>query len=428
MKTKNYVYYSPEFLLFIPIKKLTDGELDEFYEYLEVKLQNKGKLISGLDYIGLLVNKFIDTDHLKTLNKEVEAITEEDKFGVMTLLFELIVQVYPVLAFDKVSDLLNELNMLDDKPESVTFKATMSMDDFVLLEGNLKEKVIGQEEPIRVAIDSLKTICAGLETFTSMFFIGPTGVGKTELSKAIAQEFTGMNRFLKINCAEYSTKHEYSKLIGSPPGYVGHDGDGILTTKAEESSRWVILFDEIEKADDKLFDLLLSLLDEGKLTDSKGKTLDFTNSIFLFTSNIGLQDNVGKIDIGFNSQEYTYDDSKANIQEAFEHRFKPEFINRLDNVIHFNMLNRENAKLITRKKLKKLPLKITTPLVSHIVENSFSNLYGARNINRYIRNNVTSKIADCILTEKLKDVENLKLIPKIVKGEITILPAKSLSQ
>ena len=126
----------------------------------------------------------------------------------------------------------------------------------------------------------------------SLFFIGPTGVGKTEMARILADEYLGgQKKLLKINCGEYSNSHEYAKLIGSPPGYIGHNEKGILTERAEESNEWVILFDEIEKAHPKFYNLLLNLLDEGNVTDSRGTVLDFSKSIILFTSNVGIIDN-----------------------------------------------------------------------------------------------------------------------------------------
>ena len=202
---------------------------------------------------------------------------------------------------------------------------------------------------------------------------------------------------LKINCGEYSNSHEYAKLIGSPPGYIGHNEKGILSERAEKSNEWVIVFDEIEKAHDKLFDLLLNLMDEGTITDSHGTELDFTNSLLLFTSNIGLKEYVGKNSLGFGETQLTYENSKSAIEDAYKDKFSPEFRNRLDSVIYFNALNKDDAEKIVRLQLKALPIRVTKKLVNFVTENAFSEEYGARNIKRFIKNNISIKIADEIL-------------------------------
>ena len=217
-------------------------------------------------------------------------------------------------------------------------------------------------------------------------------------------------RLLKINCGEYSNSHEYSKLIGSPPGYIGHNEKGILSERAEKSSEWVIVFDEIEKAHDKLFDLLLNLMDEGTITDSHGTELDFTSSLLLFTSNIGLKEYVGKNSLGFGDTKCTYENSINVIEEAFKDKFSPEFRNRLDSVIYFNALNKSDAEKIVRLQLKVLPIRVTKKLVDFVIDNAFCAEYGARNIKRFIKNNISIKIADEILkgddSKKYKPIFN----------------------
>jgi ATP-dependent Clp protease ATP-binding subunit ClpA len=157
------------------------------------------------------------------------------------------------------------------------------------------------------------------------------------------------------------------------------------------------VFDEIEKAHDKLFDLLLNLMDEGTITDSHGTDLDFSNSLLLFTSNIGLKEYVGQQSLGFGENTMTYDNSKSNIEKAYQDKFSPEFRNRLDSVIYFNALNKDDAEKIVRLQLKELPIRVTKKLVDFVTDNAFSEEYGARNIKRFIKNNISIKIADEIL-------------------------------
>jgi len=288
----------------------------------------------------------------------------------------------------------------------------MTFKDFSGIEEQIKKLIVGQDEPIIEIMKQLRLMKSGLCDNSNLFFIGPTGVGKTELAKILSDKVLGSRKkLLKINCGEYSNSHEYSKLIGSPPGYIGHNEKGILSERAEKSNEWVIVFDEIEKGHSKLFDLLLNLMDEGTITDSHGVELDFTNSLIVFTSNIGLQDNVGKTLVGFNGEPKSYASAKDDIQQAFKDRFAPEFINRLDSVVYFNALNKSDAEKIVRLQLKELPIRVTKKLVTYVTNKAFSEEYGARNIKRFIKNNISIKIADEILKGD-KDVKYKALFKK----------------
>ena len=176
--------------------------------------------------------------------------------------------------------------------KSKTPKMPRTVKDLQKLEDSLNKLVIGQGEAVKATVDAIKLMVTGLADFSTLFFVGPTGNGKTRLAKVLSDIYY-KDRFFKVNCGEYSSAHEYAKLIGSPPGYIGHTEKSVLTEKAEISNSWIFLFDEIEKAHPKFYDFLLNLLDEGKLTDSNGKVLDFSKSIFIFTSNKGMAE--GKI-------------------------------------------------------------------------------------------------------------------------------------
>lgn len=422
-KEKVYTVFIPEIASFIGVRKFDDNELLIVSE--EIKSKFKNNKLEFDDYVNFIVKKFIPSSILTQIRKYFMEGTLDNDFKY-DFLYHSLVRVYPSLDVNNISDLINSLAdeetyIKGSSSTSMFNGSVMKKKDLSRIEKDINSTVIGQESALSEVLNSLKLIGTGLETFTSMFFIGPTGVGKTEMSKAIADNFSGKERYFKINCGEYSAKHEYAKLIGSPPGYIGHDTDGILTSKATESSRWILVFDEIEKANEKLFDLLLALLDEGKITDNQGRVLDFSNSIFIFTSNIGLQDNVGVRSIGFgNEEESTYEDSLEGIEKSFKEKFKPEFINRLDSVVYFNTLSKEDASEIAKIHLKKLPIKITKPLVDLIVDNSFSTEYGARNIKRYIKNNITSMMADVILEEG-QLAKGYK--PIVKKGELITLQA-----
>ena len=292
-----------------------------------------------------------------------------------------------------------------------------SLADIKKVEKYLKSNIIGQDPAIRTVVDALKVGVAGLSEFTSFFFIGPTGVGKTKLAKELAKKYSA--NFFKINCAEYAGKHEYSKLIGAPPGYVGHSESSLLGEKADLSNCWVFLFDEIEKADPKFYDFLLSLLDEGKCTDNMGRILDFSKSIFIFTSNQGLGDSrLGERRLGFDSEVITYSQSKEGILRSIKKTFNPEFLNRLDYTVFFSEIDRAAAKKIASLELKTLPVKRTAALLNYIVKEAYSIEYGARNISKFIKNDICLKLADTILESSNKE-NKVNLVPRFDKGELT---------
>tara|TARA_R110000751_G_scaffold72882_1_gene147562 strand:+ start:943 stop:2160 length:1218 start_codon:yes stop_codon:yes gene_type:complete len=375
-----YIVYDSQLDKFVKIKKLKEEELVKCIESYATFLTGKDVGIS--DYIKKLIVEFIP--HHKTY--DIDECAES--------LFECIVEVYPGLQIEFVCKHLNE--SLDENANAPVVVKTLKQINAI--KARITKKLIGQDDALEKCLNAIKLVSSGLEKYISLFFIGPTGVGKTELARLLASEYLGSNKkLLKINCGEYSNSHEYAKLVGSPPGYIGHNEKGILTEKASQSSEWIICFDEIEKAHDKLIDLLLNLLDEGKITDSHGTELDFEKSIFVFTSNVGLKGNLGRKQVGFDATEVSYEEAKSEIQNEFENKFSPEFRNRLDGVIHFNQLNKSDVSIIAKNHLKKLPIKMSKRLVNYVVDNSFSPEFGARNIKRYIKNNITVKVAEKIL-------------------------------
>lgn len=387
-----FIVYSHTLDRFIPIKKLSEPDLDDLVkQIIEVITTPKFSITEYVSFI--LANLVVGYDFIKK---------ECDEDGAPEALFECVIEIYQGFSLEMINKTVNSYIEASESPimegkkrKALTFK------DFSGIEEQIKKEIVGQDKPITEAMRHLRLMKSGLCDNSNLFFIGPTGVGKTELAKVLADKVLGDRRkLIKINCGEYSNPHEYSKLIGSPPGYIGHNEGGILTERAEKSNEWVIVFDEIEKGHAKLFDLLLNLMDEGTITDSHGTELDFTNSLLVFTSNIGLHETVGIREIGFDKGAKTYESSKDEIQAAFKDRFSPEFINRLDSVIYFNALNKSDAEKIVRLQLKKLPIKITKKLVDYITDNAFSVEYGARNVKRFIKNNISIKIADEILNGK----------------------------
>ena len=386
MKKKDkYTVYNAQLDQFVRVAILDDDDMDTIFEGIRERVLKPDYHIT--DYIRYIATHCVhDTLPLINANKGTD---------IMESLFDNVLDVYPCFSVDNAMRVLNisEEDKGSKKPTEYTLK------EIEKLSRRLKRKLIGQDSAVDEVIKAVKLVNSGLEKSLSLFFIGPTGVGKTELARLLSTEYLGSKKkLLKINCGEYSGAHEYSKLIGSPPGYIGHNEKGILTEKAEESSEWVILFDEIEKAHPKFYDLLLNLLDEGSVTDSRGTVLDFSNSIILFTSNVGIHENVGKAQLGFGGDITEYNSVRTDIEKAYKDKFSPEFRNRLDGLVHFNQLTKEDAGKIAKIQLSKLPLYQSSKLTNYVITNSFSREYGARNIQRFIKNNISVKIADKILS------------------------------
>ena len=309
--------------------------------------------------------------------------------------------------------------MFSGTQEQVVRLGLTDLKDLEYFSKYLKKNIIGQDEAVESVIDSLKLIVAGLSKTASFFFVGPTGVGKTQLGRLLGKKYSG--NFMKINCAEYSGGHEYAKLIGSPPGYVGHSDQSLLAEKAEKSNRWVFLFDEIEKAHPKFYDFLLSMLDDGTVTDNMGKVLDFSESIFIFTSNQGMHGLKFGPTMGFGDEELHYKDVKDKIRDSVKKHFSPEFLNRLDHFVNFNALSKEDVRKIVSLELKGVPVRRHRTLVDYIIENSFSEEYGARNIQRFIKTDVMVKVAQAILERKVPKKRGSLYTPKIIDDELHIV-------
>lgn len=288
------------------------------------------------------------------------------------------------------------------------------------LEKELHKRVIGQEEAVKAVAQAVKRGRVGLKDpnrpIGSFLFLGPTGVGKTELSKALAEAVFGSEQaMIRVDMSEYMEKHSVSKLIGSPPGYVGYEEGGQLSEKVRRNPYSVLLFDEIEKAHPDVFNILLQVLDDGHITDAHGRKVDFKQTIIIMTSNAGAQAIMEPKRLGFMSdsdEKKDYERMKSGVMEEVRRIFKPEFLNRIDEIMVFHVLNKENIKKIVTILLKTLEkrckeqmditLTVTGSVKEYLAETGFDSKYGARPLRRAIQSRIEDKLANEILEGKIK--------------------------
>ena len=294
------------------------------------------------------------------------------------------------------------------------------------LDKTLKERVIGQDEAVESLARAIKRARVGLKDenrpIGSFMFLGPTGVGKTELTKALAENLFGNeNAMIRFDMSEYMEPHSVSKLIGSPPGYVGYKEGGRLTEQVRRKPYSIVLFDEIEKAHPDVFNMLLQILDDGRLTDSTGRTVNFKNTVIIMTSNVGARNIVEHHTIGFANKDdkiKDYEKSKKEVMSELKKTFRPEFLNRLDEIIVFNKLDETSIEKITKLMLKdfelrikdkNIKLKIDDEIIKHLSKIGFDDTYGARPLRRAIQSNIEDLFAEAILDKKIKDGDTVSV-------------------
>ena len=294
---------------------------------------------------------------------------------------------------------------------------------FLRLEEELGRRVIGQSEAVKAVSRAIRRARAGLNDANrplgSFIFVGPTGVGKTELSKALAEcLFDDERNLIRIDMSEYMEKHSVAKLIGAPPGYVGFDEAGQLTEKVRRKPYSVVLFDEIEKAHPDIFNLMLQILDDGRLTDSKGRVVNFKNTIIIMTSNVGASEakSVSALGFGGSSPADEYEKMSDRIKEALKERFKPEFLNRVDDIVVFSKLGKADAEKIVSilldglgKRLENMgvSLKVTRSALDYITESGYDNEYGARPLKRNIQKLVEDRLSEEVLKGNILEGETV---------------------
>lgn len=292
---------------------------------------------------------------------------------------------------------------------------TEESDKLLQMEKHLGDRVVGQEEAVRAVSNAIRRSRAGIKEenrpIGSFIFLGPTGVGKTELAKALAEfMFDDDNAMVRIDMSEYMEQHSVARLIGSPPGYVGYEEGGQLTEAVRRHPYTVILLDEVEKAHPHVFNILLQLLDDGRLTDNKGRTVDFKNTVIIMTSNLGTD--------AIQQHQDQPAEQEAAVSALLAEQFRPEFLNRLDDIIIFQPLTQEQLKHIVELQLadvahrlqeKEIKLSVTDTAKAHLAEKGYDRVFGARPLKRLIQNEILDKLAMEIIEGKVKDGDTVKV-------------------
>ena len=398
-----------------------------------------------------------EPDEIKLLQEKIDIISKEKEEAVYNQEFEKAAQIR-----DKENELKEQLEnsvnkwrkkkttdiieITEENIAEIISKWTgipaqkLTQDDnekLKHLEEKLHERIIGQNEAVTSVAKAIRRGRVGLKDpkrpIGSFLFLGPTGVGKTELSKALTQIlFEDENAIIRLDMSEYMEQHSVSKLIGSPPGYVGFDNGGQLTEKIRRKPYSVILFDEIEKAHPDVMNILLQILEDGQLTDSQGRKVDFKNTVIIMTSNIGARHITEKKTLGFgesqnNNEQKEYEEIKKEVIQELKKELRPEFINRIDEIIVFHKLNTEDLKQITkimlkqiekRLKEKKYYIEIDESVIDLIVKKGADKTLGARPLRRAIQNNIENRISEEILDGTITQNKKAKII---AKGEEIII-------
>ncbi len=450
--------------------KILEGIIDKYEAHHNVKITKeaiKSAVELSVRYINdrFLPDKAIDLideaaskvrmkaytqpDNLKKLEEEIVKISQEKEDAIRTQDFEKAATLR-----DKQHEQEQKLEKEKEKWKNKNSKELITLTEediadviaswtripvkkitqdenekLINLEKNLHERVIGQNEAVEAVAKAIRRGRVGLKDpnrpIGSFLFLGPTGVGKTELSKALAEALFGNeSAMIRIDMSEYMEGHSISKLIGSPPGYVGYDEGGQLTEKIRRQPYSVILFDEIEKAHPDVMNMLLQILDDGRLTDSNGRTVNFKNTVIIMTSNVGARLITDKKALGFSvnngedNAKKEYEDTKKDVLAELKKQFKPEFINRIDEIIVFHKLQNDEIRQIIDIMLKQVAkrleeqgykIKVDEAVKDKILETGFDANYGARPLRRAIQTSVEDKIAEAILENKIKKNKEINI-------------------
>ena len=451
-KTNTIKSFSAELNSIIHLKRLTERQGKIIFNKLTrfIKASSSGEF-DFVKYVRIVIEGAVTSDEKKTFvgrMREAEAIKDTIKdplleYKLLGAYYSAIIEYYPDFRIEYVCYEINEVlpesfileNLISDakqdeefkkkvaekankrKKKTVTSTPLSTLDAIFDLEKYLKKNIIGQDQAIKAVKDAVKLKAADFNKHMNLFFIGKTGRGKTQLARKLGDKYS--ENFWVINCAEFTNGHEVSRLLGSPPGYIGHSESSLVKEKADKSNRWTIVFDEIEKAHPKLYNILLSLLDTGTLTDNSGNEIDLTDSIFIMTSNCGLKD-LKTTTVGFNC-DVSSDGDREFIMKSIETTFSPEFRGRIDEFVFFNDLNSEDIKQIAKLELSKYPIKATPEIVNYVIKNGYSEEYGARDIQRVLKRLVGLPLADEILSNRHPDNGTGKYDAEVRENKLEIV-------
>ncbi len=406
---------------FVKIRKLSDEEIKKIFK--DANITDK-KSYKRLVISACVVNYFEEIEPLFLKGKDYSLfgeIAEQE-------LYNLCIKVNPQLDIKKISIELDDketenkgIAIVADNEE----KGEDMLTKLLNMEEYLSKKIIGQDEAIKVLSQAIRRAYVGLRNprrpIGSFLFAGQTGVGKTAMAKALAEFLFGSeDDIVRIDCSEFSQPHEYSKLIGSPPGYVGYQEGGQLTEAVKNNPQCVVLFDEIEKAHQKVHNILLQILDDGILTDSSGEKVSFRDAVIIMTSNVGVEDvEEVKKTIGFGSHTVDSEIRKNATIKAIEKNFRPEFINRIDEIVVFKPLKKEHMLKIVDLMLEEevlsrlrenlqMELKVPKSVKEFLVEKGFDPKYGARPLRRVVQKYVQSPLSEEIIAGKFKKGDVIK--------------------
>ena len=395
---------------------------------------------------------YTEPEHIKKLEDEIQEVSNEKEEAIKLQNFEKAASLRDIEKIKTEELISKKENWNFSNKKSVTILTLEDIAEVIAswtgipvkkineneneklknLEKELQKRVIGQEEAIVAVSKAIRRSRVGLKDpkrpIGSFLFLGPTGVGKTELAKALAESLFGNeNSIIRIDMSEYMEAHSISKLIGSPPGYIGFDDGGQLTEKIRRKPYSIILFDEIEKAHPDVMNILLQILEDGRLTDAQGKTVNFKECVIIMTSNIGAKLITNKNILGFSSysdneierQSQQYEENKKQVLSELKKELKPEFINRIDEIVVFHKLTQaELIKIVDiiinnlslRLNSKKIKIELENNLKQYIAKAGFSDTYGARPLRRVVQNLIEDKITEEILNGNVQEGDNIKLL------------------
>ena len=459
-KTNTIKAFCAELNSVIHVRRLTDRVHKLIFNKLTkfVKSSKSGEF-DFVSYVKIIVGNCVTSDEKRVfVDRLEEAAKVKDaiqdpmlEYKLLGAYYSTIVEYYPEFRIEYICYEINELlpdsiileNLLKESKEDLEFKKSLkaktsrsktvkkkktktslsTLKEISDLETFLSKNIIGQDPAIEAVCNAMKLKAVEFSEQMNLFFIGKTGRGKTQLARKLGEKYSP--HFWVINCAEYTNGHEVSRLLGSPPGYIGHSESSLIKEKADKSKKWTIVFDEIEKAHPKLYNILLSLLDTGTITDNSGNEVDLTDSIFIMTSNCGLKE-LKTSTVGFRSGQSSAGD-REQIMKSIETTFSPEFRGRVDEFVFFNDLDNSDIKQIAKLSLSKYPIKATPQILDYIIKHGYSEEFGARDIQRVVKKLIGLPLAEEILSNRHPESGSAKYDAEVVDDKLEIVNTIALS-